>query len=101
MLMTILASIGLFFIIVYVYRRGKRDGIKKAIDYFLTEMNRKQIDFEIIDDYNSMGKKARSIIYNKIRYLMKKKKTKPEEIGESIALHEESSSSEEAQEEKT
>ncbi|MFC1556454.1 hypothetical protein ACFL5L_00545 [candidate division KSB1 bacterium] len=92
MLMTILASIGLFFIIVYVYRRGKRDGIKKAIDYFLTEMNRKQIDFKIIDDYNNMGKKARSIIYNKVRYLMKKKQ--PEKTGESIVSKEESSSSE-------
>ena len=97
--MTILATIGLFFIIAVVYRKGKREGIKKAIDYFLTEMNRKQIDFEIINDYNSMGKKAKSVIYNKIRYLMKKKK--PEETGESIALHKESSSSEEAQEEKT
>jgi|GEM_PF-3169114 len=74
MLMTILASIGLFFIIVYVYRRGKRDGIKKAIDYFITEMNRKQIDFEIINEYDNMGKKTKSIIYNKIRYLLGRKK---------------------------
>ena len=74
MLITILALIGLFFIIAVVYRRGKRDGVKEAIDYFVTEMNRKQIDFEIINDYDNMGKKTKSIIYNKIRYLLGRKK---------------------------
>ena len=70
MLITILATIGLFFIIAVVYRRGKRDGIKEAIDYFVTEMDKKKIEIEIINDYDSIGKKPKSGLFRKIRYLM-------------------------------
>ena len=48
MLITILASIGLFFIITSVYKKGRRDGIKDAVDYFVTEMKKREIDAEII-----------------------------------------------------
>ena len=70
MLMTILATIGLFFIIVSVYRRGKRDGVKEAIDYFITEMNRKKIDIEVINSYDIIEKKAKFEIFKKIRCLL-------------------------------
>ena len=73
--MTILATIGLFFIIVSVYRRGKRDGIKEAIDYFVTELNRKKIDIEIINDYYNIYDKPKHQIFNKICYLIWRKKS--------------------------
>ena len=70
MLITILATIGLFFIIVGAYKRGKRDGINQTIDFFVTEMNRKKINFEIINDYNSIEKKPKLEIFKKIRCLI-------------------------------
>ena len=70
MLITILATIGLFFIIAAVYRRGKRDGIKEAINYFVTEMNRKKIDIEVINDFGNIRKKQKTKIYKRIRYLI-------------------------------
>lgn len=70
MLITILATIGLFFIIAIAYRRGKRNGIKEAIDYFITEMNRKKIDIDIINDYDTLGKTPKFEIYKKIRYFI-------------------------------
>ena len=47
MLITILAVIGLYFIILVVYRKGRRDGIMDTIAYFQTEMNRKEINAEV------------------------------------------------------
>lgn len=47
MLITILAVIGLYFIILVVYRKGRRDGIIDTIAYFQTEMNRKKINAEV------------------------------------------------------
>ena len=74
MLITILATIGLFFIIVSVYKRGKRDGINQAIDYFAAEMKRKEVEIEVINDYNIIEKKAKLEIFKKIRYLLWRKK---------------------------
>ena len=74
MLITILATIGLFFIIVGVYRKGKMDGIKETIDFFVTEMNRKKIDFEITNEIGNMGEKPKLGIYNKIFHLIGRKK---------------------------
>ncbi|MBW7995938.1 MAG: hypothetical protein FVQ81_05060 [Candidatus Glassbacteria bacterium] len=50
MLMTLLATIGLVFIILAAYKRGKREGIKEAVDFFVAEMERKSIDIRVIDD---------------------------------------------------
>ncbi|HDY88051.1 MAG TPA: hypothetical protein ENH82_08070 [bacterium] len=74
MLITILATIGLFFIIVGVYRKGKRDGIKETIDFFVTEMNRKKIDFEITNEIGNMGEKPKLGIYKKMFHLTGRKK---------------------------
>ena len=74
MLLTIFASIGLFFVFAGFYKKGKRDGVKDAIDFFITEMNRRKIDIEIIDDCSNMGKKQKSIVYDKLRYLIGRKK---------------------------
>ena len=74
MLMTILATIGLFFLFAVVYKRGKRDGINQAIDYFVTEMNRKKIDIEVINSYDIIEKKAKLEIFKKIRHLLWRKK---------------------------
>ena len=64
MLMTLLASIGLFFIIISVYKKGKRDGVKDTIDYFLTEMKRKEINAEIIvgKDFTKFGKSKKTFL---------------------------------------
>jgi len=72
-MLTILAAIGLFFIITIVYRRGRRDGIKETIDYFMIEMKRKEIDVEIITEYEGMAKNSKSIIYKKMLNLIGRK----------------------------
>ncbi len=74
MLITILATIGLFFLFAAAYKRGKKDGINQAIDYFITEMNRKKIDIEVINSYDIIEKKAKLKIFKKIRYLLWRKK---------------------------
>ncbi len=53
LIITILASIGLYVVVTIVYKRGKKDGIEDAIDYFLTEMEKREIDAtELIVDGN-------------------------------------------------
>ena len=47
--MTLLATVGLVVIILGAYRRGKREGIKEAVDFFVAEMERKRIDIQVID----------------------------------------------------
>ena len=74
MLITILATIGLFFLIAVSYKRGKRDGINQAIDYFVTEMNRKRIDIEVINSYDIIEKNTKLKIFKKIRHLFRRKK---------------------------
>lgn len=74
MLITILATIGLFFIIVGVYKKGKKDGIEETIDFFVTEMNRKKIEFEITNEIGNMGEKPKLGIYNKMLCLIGRKK---------------------------
>ena len=74
MLITILATIGLFFIIAVVYKKGKRDGIKETIDFFVTEMNRKKIEFEITNETGNMREKSKLGIYNKMLCLIGRKK---------------------------
>ncbi len=74
MLLTILALIGLFFLIALSYKRGKRDGINQAINYFVTEMKRKEVEIEIINDYDIIEKKAKLEIFEKIRHLLWRKK---------------------------
>jgi hypothetical protein len=54
-MLTLLAAVGLVFIILVVYRRGKRDGIKDAVDFFLAEMERKSIAIEVIDGIEKIG----------------------------------------------
>ena len=61
-MLTILAAIGLFFIITLVYRKGRKDGIKEAIDYFLIEMKSKEIDHEIVAEYKGMIAAARRAV---------------------------------------
>ena len=68
------ASIFAFFIITISYKRGKRDGINQTIDYFVTEMNRKKIDIEVINSYDIIEKKAKLEIFKKIRHLPWRKK---------------------------
>ncbi len=74
MLITILATIGLFYLFAVFYKRGKRDGINQAIDYFVTEMNRKKIDIEVFNSYDIIEKKAKLKIFKKICYLLRRRK---------------------------
>ncbi len=74
MLITILATIGLFFLFAVFYKRGKRDGINQAIDYFVSEMNRKKIDIEVINSYDIIEKKAKWELFKKMRYLLWRKR---------------------------
>lgn len=48
-MITLLATVGLVVIILGAYRRGKREGIKEAVDFFVAEMERKRIDIQVID----------------------------------------------------
>ena len=71
--MTILATIGLFFIIAGVYKKGKRDGINEAIDFFVTELNRKKIDIEEINAYENILTYSKLGIFKKITHLIRRK----------------------------
>ena len=70
MLITILATIGLFVIIIGAYKRGKKDGINQTIDFFVTEIKRKKINIEVINDFDSIVKKSKFEIPEKIRCLL-------------------------------
>jgi len=59
MLITILASIGLYVVVIFVYRKGKKDGIDDAIDFLITEMKRREIDIGSIivaEEYEKLEK---------------------------------------------
>ena len=74
MLMTVLATIGLFFLVTVSYKRGKKEGINQAIDYFVSEMNRKKIDIEAVNSYDIIEKKTKLELFQKIRCLLWRKK---------------------------
>ncbi len=64
MLITLLAAIGLFVVIMSVYRKGKKDGIQDAVDYFVTEMNKRKIDAEVIiadENFEKLNKSKKLI----------------------------------------
>lgn len=63
MLITILASIGLYVVVILVYRKGKKDGIDNAIDLLIKEMKRKNIDIEsiIVDEEYGILEKSKKI----------------------------------------
>ena len=69
-MLTILATIGLFFLIAVSYKKGKKDGINEAIDYFITEMNKKRIDIEIMNDFDILEKKRSLDIFTRIRHFI-------------------------------
>ena len=67
MLITLLAAIGLFFVIMSVYRKGKKDGIQDAVDYFVTEMKKRKIDTEVIiagENFEKMNKSKKLIEFS-------------------------------------
>ncbi len=74
MLLTILASIGLYVVVIFVYRKGKKDGIDDAIDFFITEMKKREIDTKslIVDDEFEKLEKSRKI--NLLPFLNRRKK---------------------------
>ncbi len=74
MLITILASIGLYVVVIFVYKKGKKDGIDDAIDFFLTEMKKREIDTKslIVDDEFEKLEKSRKI--NLLPFLNRRKK---------------------------
>lgn len=64
MLITLLAAIGLFFVIMSVYRKGKKDGIQDAVDYFVTEMKKRKIDTEVLiadENFEKLNKSKKLI----------------------------------------
>lgn len=63
MLLTILASIGLYVVAIFVYKKGKKDGIDDAIDFFLTEMEKRKIDTKslIVDEEFEQLEKSKKI----------------------------------------
>ena len=48
MLISILALVGLCFIIIIVYQKGRKDGIKDTLKYMADEMKKREIDAEAI-----------------------------------------------------
>ena len=71
-MLTILATIGLFFLIAVIYKKGKKDGINDAIDYFITEMNNKRIDIDIINEFDVLEKKKQLGIITKIKHFIRR-----------------------------
>lgn len=72
MLLTILASIGLYVVVIFVYRKGKKDGIDDAIDFLITEMKKREIDIETkinVEEYEKLekSKKIKLLPFIKIR----------------------------------
>ena len=74
MLITILASIGLYVVVIFVYRKGKKDGIDDAIDFFITEMKKRKIDTKslIVDDEFEQLEKSKKI--NLLPFFNRRKK---------------------------
>ena len=74
MLLTILASIGLYVVVIFVYKKGKKDGIDDAIDFFITEMKKRKIDTKslIVDDEFEQLEKSKKI--NLLPFLNRRKK---------------------------
>lgn len=50
MLVTLLATIGLFFIITLAYKRGKSNGIHESVEFFLAEMERRRIEVDLVNE---------------------------------------------------
>ncbi len=48
MLISILAVVGLYFIILIVYRKGRKEGIKDTIDYITEEMKKKEMEADAV-----------------------------------------------------
>ena len=74
MLLTILASIGLYVVVIFVYRKGKKDGIDDAIDFFIKEMKKREIDTKslIVDDEFEQLEKSKKI--NLLPFFNRRKK---------------------------
>ena len=74
MLLTILASIGLYVVVIFVYKKGKKDGITDAIDFFITEMKKREIDTKslIIDEEFEQLEKSKKI--NLLPFFNRRKK---------------------------
>ena len=74
MLITILASIGLYVVVIFVYRKGKKDGIDDAIDFFITEMKKMEIDTKslIVDEEFEQLEKSKKI--NLLPFFNRRKK---------------------------
>jgi len=74
MLLTILASIGLYVVVIFVYRKGKKDGIDDAIDFFIKEMKNRKIDTKslIVDEEFEQLEKSKKI--NLLPFFNRRKK---------------------------
>ncbi len=73
-MLTILASIGLYVIVYFVYKKGKKDGIEDAIDYFVTEMKKREIDAEVLIGDDEVKKLDKSKKIKFIPFLTRRKK---------------------------
>ncbi len=75
LILTILASIGLYVVVTIVYKKGKKDGITDAIDYFLKEMEKRKIDtaYFIVDGDMQILEKSKKI--KMLQFFRRKKKT--------------------------
>lgn len=74
MIISILAAIGLYFIILLVYRKGKKDGIKASLDYFALEMKRGEINVQLINHEEHLEKLNKSKWINLLSFLDRRKK---------------------------
>ncbi|NVM02928.1 MAG: hypothetical protein HWN67_11360 [Candidatus Helarchaeota archaeon] len=74
MLISILALIGLFFIIIKVYDKGRKDGILEAVKYFTREMKKREINAEVIIDNKDIDELEKSKKLFKIPFLRREKK---------------------------
>jgi len=74
MLISILALIGLFFIIIKVYDKGRKDGILEAVEYFTREMKKREFNAEVIIDGKDIDELEKSKKLFKIPFLRREKK---------------------------
>lgn len=74
MLISVLALIGLFFIVIKVYDKGRKDGILDAVEYFTKETKKREINAEVIIGDEEIDELEKSKKLFKIPFLRREKK---------------------------
>ena len=74
MLISVLALIGLFFIVIKVYDKGRKNGILDAVEYFTREIKKREINAEVIIGDEEINELEKSKKLFKFPFLRREKK---------------------------